>query len=52
MDIKWKTTEELEALALSIINKYQPEALNKPQEIDIYTLVESECKKYNYSFEA
>ncbi len=52
MDIKWKTPEELEQLALAIINKHQPKALREPQEIDIYTLVESECKKYNYSFEA
>ncbi len=30
MNIEWKDPEELELLALRIIGKYQPKALEKP----------------------
>ncbi|MBE6376828.1 MAG: hypothetical protein E7050_10225 [Lentisphaerae bacterium] len=34
MEIEWKEPEELESLALRIIKKHQPTALEKPQAIN------------------
>lgn len=52
MDIEWKTPEELESLALKIIQRHQPDALSTPFPIDIYTFIQRACEKFGYAFEA
>ena len=51
MEIEWKDPEELESLALRIIGKHQPTALEKPQAINILDFMFSACDKFGYKFE-
>lgn len=51
MDIEWKEPEELELLALRIIGKYQPKALEKPQAINVLDFMQLACDKFGYKFE-
>lgn len=50
MEIEWKEPEELESLALKIIEKHQPTALEKPQAINILDFMFSACEKFGYEF--
>ena len=50
MDIEWKEPTELETLALKIIRAHQPNALEKPQEINILNFVKLACEKFGYEF--
>lgn len=51
MNIEWKDPEELELLALRIIGKYQPKALEKPQAINVLDFMKLACDKFGYKFE-
>ena len=50
MEIEWKEPEELEILALKIIGKHQPKALEKPQAINILDFMTLACDEFGYEF--